>query len=65
MMRENKKYMSTKDIRPEACYMGRAKNCGTCMYCDNLRDRYGFRISELESGMFNFCTKAPREGVTQ
>lgn len=56
-MKKNEKYMSCVDIK--SCPYG--KFCGTCMFRDNQRSITGFKLDELESGMYDFCVLFRRE----
>ena len=50
-IKRSNSHVSCKDIK--TCPYGHW--CGTCMYRDNLRSENGFRKSEEESGIFDWC----------
>lgn len=59
-MKNNKKYKSCRDVTKDECYIG-GKNCGTCMYRDNTRDKEGFRRSDYDSSdYYDWCTACKR-----
>lgn len=59
-MKNSEKYMSCREVKKEDCPLQTGKWCGTCMYRDNERSSDGFKLDELESGVYDFCRKKRR-----
>ena len=56
--KHNEKYMDCVEIPAGKCG---ALQCSTCMYRDNERTADGFRRSEYDTEVRDWCVKHPRK----